>query len=322
MKNVMRHWLWLVLLAGYGCVALRALPGLWPPGFLHSLQLHLGAFLVAVALFLLLLAQRAGKIRLAVAWTNLAGALAITAHALLMIAIYLPPAPANGGGVAYQRLKVMSFNVLGDNLENGRAIAEMIRASGADIAYVMEAEPVGQHLDRLTDIYPYRIGCGIHTDTCDLMLLSKYPLTNIYVGTLSDLRRDRFAMAKISVHGAPLRLVAAHLSKPYFDDYHIEETDELADVLEDFDGPLLLAGDFNASILAPDMQNLLARTGLTTAGIEPATWPIAAGRLGVAIDHIFIRQPLAAEKLERLPSAMGSNHYGLMAELLLPGGGT
>ncbi|MDQ0454496.1 endonuclease/exonuclease/phosphatase family protein [Rhizobium paknamense] len=310
MRDGFRHGVGVLLLVAFGIVCLRGLTGFWPPGFIHSLQLHVGLAMLAGAGLMALL-RRGWLARLA-----FLAALIVTAQAVWLIVRSLPSAPAVTAEA--EPLKVLSFNVLGDNLENGAAIADFIQASGADVAYVMEAEPVGLHLDRLSKTYPYRIGCGAHTDTCDLLLLSKYPLTDIFVGSLSDLRRDRFAMANINVRGAPLRLVAAHLSKPYFDDYHLEETEELADVLEDFDGPLLLAGDFNASILAPDMQRLLERTGLTTTGLEPATWPIRAGRFGVPIDHIFIRAPLSARSLTRIPSNFGSNHYGLMADLLLP----
>ncbi|OLP49864.1 hypothetical protein BJF91_19740 [Allorhizobium taibaishanense] len=311
MKSMLLHVLATLLVLALGVFALRYTTHFWAPGVIFSLQLHAGIAMVLVAL--ICLALRPGAFTMAL----LAACLFIAGHAVWMIWDSLPLSP--GPDVArFQPLRVLSFNVLGDNLEGGGAITDYILQSGADVAYVMEAAPVALHLDRLAKTYPYRIGCGEHTPTCDLMLLSKYPLENVYVGNLSDLRRDRFATAKIHVGGTALHLAAAHLSKPYFDDYHNEELLELADALNDIDGPLLLAGDFNASTLAQDMQKMLKDTGMTTTGFEPATWPILAGPFGVPIDHIYIRNPLMAAKLSRIPSNFGSNHYGLMAELLLP----
>ncbi|WP_429930579.1 endonuclease/exonuclease/phosphatase family protein [Agrobacterium vitis] len=313
MKSMLLHIMATLLVLALGVFALRYTTSFWGAGVIYSLQLHAGLAMLLMALFCL--ALRPGLFTM----TLLAATLFIAGHAVWMIWATLPPTP-RVDLARMQPFRVLSFNVLGDNLENGGAITDYILESGADVAYVMEAAPVSLHLDRLAKTYPYRIGCGEHTPTCDLMILSKYPLDMIYVGNLSDLRRDRFAMAKIHVGGTALHLAAAHLSKPYFDGYHMEELGELGDVLSGIDGPLLLAGDFNASTLAPDMQKLLKVTGMTTTGLEPATWPIIGGAFGVPIDHIYIRSPLMAAKLSRIPSNFGSNHYGLITDLLLPKG--
>jgi endonuclease/exonuclease/phosphatase (EEP) superfamily protein YafD len=312
MRAIVLHVTATLLCLALAVFALRYATNFWGAGVVFSLQLHAGIAMLLVALLCLLL--RPGIVTGAM----LLATVFILGHGVVMAWNSLPLALPDDGA-ALQKLRVLSFNVLGENLENGAAIADYIAQSGADVAYVMEAAPVGLHLDRLSKTYPYRIGCGEHTSTCDLMLLSKYPLDMIYVGNLSDLRKDRFATARIHVGGTILHLAAAHLSKPYFDNYHSDELAELGDVLSDIDGPLLLAGDFNASTIAPDMQALLKHTGLTTAGWEPATWPIIAGPLGVPIDHIFIRAPLMAQNLSRIPSNFGSNHYGLIADFALPG---
>ncbi|NKJ40317.1 endonuclease/exonuclease/phosphatase family protein [Rhizobium sp. SG570] len=224
--------------------ALRYTADFWGPAVAFSLQLHAGAAMVPLALFCLVL--RPGAVSL----TMLCAAVLIICQAALMVWNSLPPTfLVETGGTL--NLRELSFNILGENLENGGAITDYILQSGADIAYVMEAAPVGSHLDRLSKTYPYRIGCGDHTSTCDLMLLSKYPLENIYVRNLSDLRKDRFAMARIHLGGTTLNPAAAHLSKPYFDNYHADELVGLGDALSKIEGPLLLAGDFNAATIGP-----------------------------------------------------------------------
>lgn len=293
--------------------ALRYTTDFWAPAVVFSLQLHAGAAMLLLAL--LCLALRPG----ALALSMVGATVFILSHAILMVWNTQPPERSLQIASA-QNLRVLSFNVLGENLENGSTITDYILRSDSDIAYVMEAAPLGPYLERLSQTYPYRIGCGEHTSTCDLLVLSRYPLEMVTVGNLSDLRKDRFAMARIHLGAITLNLAAAHLSKPYFDHYHTYELTGLADALTKTEGPLLLAGDFNAATIAPDMQMLLKRTGMTTAGREPATWPIDAGGFGVPIDHIFIRAPLMAQKLSRIPSNFGSNHYGLIADLILPAG--
>ncbi|MFB2606645.1 endonuclease/exonuclease/phosphatase family protein, partial [Rhizobium phaseoli] len=78
-----------------------------------------------------------------------------------------------------------------------------------------------------------------------------------------------------------------------------------------------LSGDFNSSAIAPSIQGLLRDQKLKTLAPEPATWPIAAGAFGIAIDHIFARAPLRLISLKRLDDNLGSNHSGLIAEFAL-----
>ena len=81
---------------------------------------------------------------------------------------------------------------------------------------------------------------------------------------------------------------------------------------------LVLAGDFNADSLALDMRYFLRRNGMTAAGWEPATWPVRAGRFGIAIDHIYRRKGLIPLGVWRLPDNLGSNHFGLVADFAIP----
>jgi endonuclease/exonuclease/phosphatase (EEP) superfamily protein YafD len=95
------------------------------------------------------------------------------------------------------------------------------------------------------------------------------------------------------------------------------ELEDLAKALGSIDGPLVLSGDFNSSAIAPSIQAFLREQKLKTITPEPATWPIGAGALGIAIDHIFARAPLHLTSLKRLNDNLGSNHSGLVADFVL-----
>lgn len=242
--------------------------------------------------------------------------LIFTAHLPVRVRAFADMAtPAEAAG--RPGLKLMSFNILNDNFENGPRIADVIRESGADVAVILEADPLRPLLPDLSRTYPYRVGCSTEAGRCDLTILSRHPFIDQEIGNLSDLRSERYMRVAIEVAGQRINVAAAHLSKPYFDDYHTVELRRLRNRLAKIEGPLVLAGDFNASSIAPDMMWFLRQSGLKKAPWEPATWPIPLGPAGIAIDHIYARAPLRLAGIERLADDYGSNHYGLVADLIL-----
>ncbi|MGV8938902.1 MAG: endonuclease/exonuclease/phosphatase family protein [Allorhizobium sp.] len=289
-------------------VTLRYVTSFWLLSFFFSFQLHITLLAAAASLFCLLISRfRRGRLLLL-------ASLLLAGHAVIMSREFLPQT-ATRAPEGETPLKVLSFNILGDNVKNGKRIADMIMASGADVAYVLEAGPLAPYLEALKATYPFRIGCGEATPTCDLLLLSRHPIIERQVATLSDLRRDRFAIADVVIAGKTVHFAAVHLSKPYFDDYHGEELEELGVRMARIGGTFVLGGDFNSAAIAPDMQKFLRDHQMTATGAEPATWPIEAGRFGIPIDHIFISPGIVAKSLQRIEHAMGSNHYGLIADL-------
>lgn len=289
-------------------ISIRYLVDFWLLAFVNSFQLHI-AVLAAVGATLCLLVLRSRIFIVLLAW-----AFMLSAHALYMHQEFVTQAYAPEGAKAF---RLLSFNVLMENGRNAESIADTIVASNADVVYVMEAAALTSVLPRISQTYPYRIGCGQGTQSCDLLILSKRPLENARIGTLSYVSRERFGMATVDVDGIMLTLVAAHLAKPYFDEYHRNELSRIRSAISSITGPLILGGDFNSASIAPDMEDFLLATDLKKASWEPATWPIEAGQFGIAIDHIFARKPATLMKLERLPENLGSNHYGLIADFAI-----
>lgn len=281
--------------------------------FVNSLATHI-LIAVAIMLAVALVIQRQ-----AVSLVLLVISLALAGHTILIKRAHAI-SPTAQEAQARPALRVMSFNMLSENLKNSARIARMISQSGVDIAIIPEGSPLIFHLPEIEKTYPYRFGCGAVTPTCDLLVFSRLPLKNVAAGNLSELRRDRMMQAVVDVEGVPVRVVAVHVSKPYFDDYHRNELYALKAILGNDPGPMIIAGDFNSGSIAPDMQRLLTQMNLRTApGGEPGTWPvqIAPYGLGIAIDHIYSRPPLVPQRVERLPEDYGSNHYGLIADFVL-----
>ncbi|MGC4077558.1 MAG: hypothetical protein QM702_11115 [Rubrivivax sp.] len=125
--------------------------------------------------------------------------------------------------------------------------------------------------------------------------------------------------AATEIKGTRINLVLAHMTKPYFDEFPLEEAYNLAVAIKKLDGPVLLAGDFNAAAWSDNIDRLSRRADLAPGPSYPATWPIRLGPLGVPIDNVFTRAPLLIEHVEAIEDAMGSNHRGLISEISLAG---
>jgi endonuclease/exonuclease/phosphatase (EEP) superfamily protein YafD len=305
----MRHTVYCVLcvLATLALAVLTAryVTDQWILAFFESLQTHISVFGAVLALLALLFKRHWYAVFLLVV------ALALGVHSLVMLREFAVPATAAD---AQPSFRLLSFNIDSDNLDSGERIGDLIVGSKADIIVISEASPLLSQMSRLSEIYPYRVGCGVRVELCDSLLMSKRPFLKQYIGDLGSLWDNRFIMVTIDMDGQPVTFAAAHLSKPYFDDFHRGELDVLQQFLNPAAGPLLLTGDFNASVIEPDMRDFLTSTSLRHLFPEPATWPIAAGAFGISIDHVFGRAPLLLKSVRQIPDSMGSNHYGLISD--------
>jgi endonuclease/exonuclease/phosphatase (EEP) superfamily protein YafD len=212
--------------------------------------------------------------------------------------------------------RLLSFNMLNTN-PNGKAIADLIVESGADVVMLMEAWPVLDQKARIFAAYPYRAGCE---DWCETIILSKTPLTAGKASSLGPIWRNRLITAVTEIGGTGVHLMLAHMVKPYFDDLASSESMVLQQAIQDIDGPLLLAGDFNAAAWSDNVARVARWRGLAPGPAYPPTWPVALGPLGVPIDNVFTRPPLVITDIRAIDDALGSNHRGLVAEVALAAG--
>nr|WP_314258824.1 endonuclease/exonuclease/phosphatase family protein [uncultured Devosia sp.] len=210
-------------------------------------------------------------------------------------------------------ITLLSFNVLGSN-ERGQDAARYIAGSGADVVVLMEAAGVQPFMDELDAVYPYRVGC--ETSACDMAILSKLPILDSARETFRVIPRQRLARVTLDVgNGRRVTLVGAHVSKPYFDD--IAETELLAAArfLRDIDGPLVLAGDFNAAAWSDRMAVFADVLELVPPPHYPGTWPVELGALAAPIDNVFTRGDALVDYIQATREAYGSNHLGLFAKI-------
>ena len=280
--------------------------GLPGQALLQSIRFHIAVLMVPLVLVLLL-----GR-----AWIR----------ALLFVAVAGYSAYEGGSTIASQQALRSSvadagtrplFTFIGFNLltfnENGAQLAEFLTGSDADILVTMESDPIYAHMDRMRATFPYVSPCIERI--CDVRLFSRVPLENVQVLSVGSMWKNRFILAEAEIDGVRFTIAAAHLTKPYFDHEAAGELAQITQALAQFEGPILLAGDFNAAAWSADVARMARRVDLAPGPGYPATWPVRAGPLGVPIDNIFARGPLVITDIEALPDAMGSNHRGLKATI-------
>ncbi|GLQ54613.1 endonuclease/exonuclease/phosphatase family protein [Devosia nitrariae] len=305
------------LLTGLGLVAAAVVVAASGPTYipgqalLQSLRPHLAVGLLVYAVVVLFSGAR---------WR----ALALAGIAAVSIAhtawIIIPQQQARAAVAArptVTQFDLLSFNVLNTNKGNSAPIVDMILERDADVVILMEAAPLLPDIERLRTAYPYGIGCELEA-TCDTLLVSKTPLEkSSRLADLGHIFPRRVIYAASVIDGHRVNLVAAHLTKPYFDYFSVAEARVLRKGLNGLEGPVVVAGDFNAAPWSRNLIRLMRNADLLTGNAYPGTWPVELGDLGVPIDTMFTRAPAVITSIEGLPDPMGSNHRGIVAQITL-----
>lgn len=228
------------------------------------------------------------------------------------------PEQVTGG----QPVRVLSLN-LGVGYAHADQVADLARVRDVDIVAVQELTPeAATELDRagfLTD-YPHRVlqpesgatGGGIY---------SRWPL------------RDRGSLAAefhqpvvdVQVPGSiPIEMVSVHPMAPTTPTRTGQWATEITALPEAYsaDLPLVLAGDFNATLDHANLRDLLDTGYRDAADVMGdglvTTWPASLEpKLPVTLDHILAERGISIGQydVERID---GTDHRAVVAELLLP----
>ncbi len=226
------------------------------------------------------------------------------------------PAPEAAGPVtriaaegATQRLSVLTLNTW-DKLRDPRSIESYLATVPADVVILSEfGEPKGALLAGVRAIYPYQTSCadGWH---CSLALLSRVPLEASGQGRIPDGGPD-FVWARL---GRSLTVVGTHVHRPSRNPWrHERQMAALARFLRQIDGPVVVAGDLNASPWSAAFRQLRITAGLIPTAVLLPTWPAWPVALPqAALDHILVSPDIAVVGAGTGP-AVGSDHLPVWA---------
>lgn len=235
---------------------------------------------------------------------------------------------AKGSGLPSRRLSLMTYNVYSLNTR-GEDIIAWLSTRPADVV-ALEEIPRGMigALQVLKDVYPHqftvepgaRLNAEVYAGDESLAILSIHPITEQAIVRPSG-QGKLSLLAKISIEDAEDPwIVVVHPSNPSSparlaarDSYLFD----LAALIRELAGPVIVAGDFNLTPFAPSFPLFLNASRTSMSRGFPATWPSMLGPLGIPIDHVLVREARLTG-VEAFPS-MGSDHRALKAEILLPG---
>lgn len=207
---------------------------------------------------------------------------------------------------------VLSWNVFHLNQTTAPALDE-IRRLDPDVLILSETSPHWRDaLLILDELYPYQH----HADRCDdvgcqVSLMSKHPWLSVqsekFVFDTPPVIWASFAGINDS---PPFHVFAVHMRKATSADGGWRQRNQasaLGEVVRKTPGPIIMAGDMNATPTSAAFRRLLSETELTGSDISfEATWPSFLGPFGLAIDHFFVNDNISVG-VERL-GYWGSDH--------------
>lgn len=210
-------------------------------------------------------------------------------------------------------LRLLWFNVWHANETPPAQLIAALADSPADIVILGEAAPLQPHLDALAVHFPVQMGC--RAERCELLILSRRPLQSMQMHEIGSLRPERLAVLKDETAEGPLTVVAMHWVKPWF--FGFAEVDEwfALGTVQANPGPLVMVGDFNAAPWSARLRKLNSYCKLSAPWPPVATWPTAAGPLGVPIDLALTRGGAVVVSQQPWGADLGSNHRGLLLEI-------
>jgi endonuclease/exonuclease/phosphatase (EEP) superfamily protein YafD len=248
---------------------------------------------------------------------------ALLVNALLLGPFFLPLARAADPPAA--PLRVLTSNILAHN-QTPQAVIEYLQVADADIILLAEIQPdmLAQVTQALSAQYPY-LHDAAQRGTFGIALFSRYPLLTAQTHRLG-INRHPSIQATIAWQDHVVTVYGAHPFPPLGADGTLRRDSEIAAIqalIAQETGPLILMGDLNATPWSASMRQLISTTDLRYAahgyGIRP-TWPAGGyGSLlvGVPLDHVLVSSEWQVTAY-RLGPDVGSDHYPVLADLVLP----
>ena len=223
-----------------------------------------------------------------------------------------PAVPDGGDAVAF---RVVTANALYPNRRPARW-AEGVLALSADILCVQELAPrIASALDDAGGLPPHAC-TTVHPGSFGTGLWSRTPFDAAEIvdaGYAMVVARLASGMTVVSTHAvAPSSRGKTPLWRRSFE--------LLQEVVDGVDGPVVVAGDLNATFAHGPLQELLARGRLRDAHVDAGrprahTWN---ARFPCAlIDHVLVSEEIAVRAIteQRVP---GSDHRAVVADLAIP----
>ncbi len=223
-----------------------------------------------------------------------------------------------------------TVGILSSNLEYGggdlNAIAKAAKTHQVNVIVLVEANDLSARLARsgLPNAYPYAL--NNYQAGGETVVLSQWPMKLVSLGTNTLFGEP---LVRIQTPHGPLTVRAVHSASPPHPQWHSELT-WLATAQRTIAGPIVMAGDFNASQDQPAFRRVLSVGGFTDAHRQIGagwvrTWN-ARHLPFVQIDHVLFRDGAGAQPGHRLATVdagtvfvSNTDHQAVWARIRMDG---
>jgi endonuclease/exonuclease/phosphatase (EEP) superfamily protein YafD len=228
----------------------------------------------------------------------------------------LPGAPTPAADPAAATYRLLHMNLRFDHEEPQRALS-LVGQLRPDVITLNEVSPMWQErLEPLHAAYPFRLVCPQRSTVGTVAIFSRRPFASD--GERYCYQRSDFAFATIDFSGRVVDIATLHLGWPwpFGQDWQVRN---LSPVTAALPGPVLLAGDFNATPWSQTVRRLAAAGRMEVVrGVGP-TWliqsmpDIVRRFAGLPIDNVMVRGGVAIHSA-RTVDGTGSDHLPVLVE--------
>ena len=211
-------------------------------------------------------------------------------------------------------MKIVGFNINNHNLDTAPTL-DFLRRENADVIVVTEVNETWQKaFEQLSSVYPHRFYGPTYQGPRDephkIGLLAKRAWEETGVEWSNLTSRVFTVWARFPAASPGLTVAGVHLLNPLFHpaSHQREEIEALISVVNRFDGPVVVTGDFNMTPFSARYGNLLLKSNLrrATGGLN-ATWPALLTPLGLSLDHVLVGEEVSHATMRTGPR-LGSDH--------------
>ncbi|NQV82639.1 MAG: endonuclease/exonuclease/phosphatase family protein [Rhodospirillales bacterium] len=192
-------------------------------------------------------------------------------------------------------LKIVSYNIYFKNLDIAPAF-DFLRRENADVVVVTEATDVWRTAFKdLSDVYPHQffgpLYKGVNDKPHRIGILAKRRWMKTGVEWSDASARAYAIWVRFPAASPSLTVAGVHLLNPILHpaSFQKAENEALATLVKRFDGPVVVAGDFNMTPFSTRFGRLLKEADLrrATGGLN-TTWPSLLTPLGLGLDHFLV----------------------------------
>ena len=154
-------------------------------------------------------------------------------------------------------LRVLFFNLLGDNAAWGHRIVDAAIEEDADILIFAEADAVYPALKRLRETHDFVSPCPY--EECEVLVATKRSPKRFWRLSINEVWENRYAVSQLETDsGKRVFVVGNHLTKPWLSGITESEHKRLAAQYDWLSGPVVAVGDFNSAPWSLPMRDLMA----------------------------------------------------------------